>query len=489
MKNTKKYVLVIWPFWNSDLYVKDPDTKEFKTINGKDFLSKTKEIKENYDKYKNDIDFLIFRQFVNQFIPKDKYENVIVKWIFTDQPHHTDTIHLKEIFKRWLKNKLPKIRFANDHVVLEEANNTELILNYFKEQIKIEDLDLEKVIVSITGWTKWIVSALILYSIYYFPLSKLSLVYWKRVEDSNETVFMKQDVIKDVLKSNLQQVVETKNYEAIKLFIEQNNIKDEQDILLIYNVVNYWLSRLSCDFDSAIYFFRKSNLPSKFLISKNTMKQLEEAINWIIYTIKHGYWVEFMWRIYNFLDKILINEILAKKVFDDLKSISDWITYDELSKFVKNNPKLEEFLNKVEVKNWEYISLHDFWNWWDTVNTNTYLKWDPEKDHHLAWKDKFINTIVWLALLDYFSSVENKIDRKLFEYAKKLSKLAKYRNKTVIWHWLDPINEDVIKENLWTNDIMNFFKDIFNELLPEKSLWIEELDKELDNKIKKLKKN
>jgi len=34
---------------------------------------------------------------------------------------------------------------------LEEANNTELILNYFKEQIKIEDLDLEKVIVSITG--------------------------------------------------------------------------------------------------------------------------------------------------------------------------------------------------------------------------------------------------------------------------------------------------------------------------------------------------
>jgi len=50
---------------------------------------------------------------------------------------------------------------------------------------------------------------------------------------------MKQDVIKDVLKSNLQQVVETKNYEAIKLFIEQNNIKDEQDILLIYNVVNY----------------------------------------------------------------------------------------------------------------------------------------------------------------------------------------------------------------------------------------------------------
>jgi len=34
---------------------------------------------------------------------------------------------------------------------LEEANNTELILNYFKEQIKIENLDLEKVIVSITG--------------------------------------------------------------------------------------------------------------------------------------------------------------------------------------------------------------------------------------------------------------------------------------------------------------------------------------------------
>ena len=37
--------------------------------------------------------------------------------------------------------------------------------------------------------------------------------------------------------------------------------------------------------------------------------------------------------------------------------------------------------------------------------------------------------------------------------------------------------------------VICFFKSIFNELLPEKSLWIEELDKELDNKIKKLKKN
>ncbi len=467
----QKFNVIIWSFGTSDLYV------DWKPID-ENFLEKTREIAENIDEYKSRIDFSIFRQFFEQVV-EGKYDNIVVKGIFTDQGwYRLDTIYLKDIFSEWLKNKYwNKVRFARTHIILDEANKidnlTEKLEKAFKSQF--DNFNYENVLVNITGGTKWMFGALILASVAYFPLNKLSLYYGERVGNTSETIFSKQEVNKKIIVNQLKSIVETFNYEAIKLFLEKNSY--ENLFKKIYYAANYGLSRLLCDWEEAVKNYSKAKLPTTLLIptKEEDINKLEEAINWIIYTRRHNYLAEFMWRVYNFVDKIFINEWL-KSIFWKTN-----IVYDDIIDILDKYDDLKDFLNRCKVD-----SLQDWWivYIWHSDRWQS-LKWNSEKLSYLKWKDKFISTLVWLALLDYFSN-KGLMSRKIFEYGNKLQYLNQYRNQTIIWHWIKPINKKIIQEKLQTNDVEWFFKSILKELSWKDNLWLDKINKFLLEEIKNL---
>ena len=462
--NNQSFNVIIWSFGTSDLYV------NWKTINTreKNFLEETKQISENFENYR--IDFPVFRQFVEQIINWN-YENVVVKWIFTDQDFHTDTIYLKDIFEKWLKKKYWwKIKFARNHIILDEANKVDNLADKMRKQFEeqFSRLGYDNILVNLTWWTKWMFWALILSTISYFPLNKLHFFYWERLGETDETLFSKQDVNEKIISNQVKQISTTYNYEAIKLFLEENSY--EALYKKLWNIVNYGLSRLLCDWDMARKYYSTAKLPSKFLISNNEKKinKLEESINWIVYTWRHNYLAEFMGRVYNFVDKTFINEGL-KDIFWKVD-----ITYDDIVSILDKYEDLEDFLNKCKVEN-----LPDWWMVYIWVLDRWQnLRWNSQNLTYLQWDDKFISTLVWLALLDYFSD-KWLVSRQIFDYWNKLQYLNQYRNQTIIWHWIKPINKKIIEEKLQTNDVEWFFKSILKEISWKDTLWIDELNKQI----------
>ena len=96
-----------------------------------------------------------------------------------------------------------------------------------------------------------------------------------------------------------------------------------------------------------------------------------------------------------------------------------------------------------------------------------------------------MNIIVGLALLDYFS---NKwlVNRELFEYSLRLQNLNTYRNETIIWHWIRPINKEIIEKKLDTKDVEWFFKSILKRFFWEENswrniLWIDKLNEKIND--------
>jgi hypothetical protein len=120
---------------------------------------------------------------------------------------------------------------------------------------------------------------LILASVSYFPLNKLILYYGERVGNTSETRFSKQEVNKKIIINQLKSIVQTYNYEAIKLFLEQNDY--ENLFKKIYYAASYGLSRLLCDWERAGVNYSKAKLPTSLLISikEENIKKFEEAIN------------------------------------------------------------------------------------------------------------------------------------------------------------------------------------------------------------------
>ena len=169
----KENNLLIWAFGTSDLYL---DWNKIDTRN-ENFLEKTKQIAENFDSWKDKISFPVFKQFVEQIIIEWNYENVIVKWIFTDQwGYKTDTIYVRDIFWKWLKkNYWWKIKFARNHIILDEANKVDSLIEKMKNQFEdqFSNFSYNNVLVNLTWWTKWMFWALILSTISYFSLNKL----------------------------------------------------------------------------------------------------------------------------------------------------------------------------------------------------------------------------------------------------------------------------------------------------------------------------
>jgi len=210
--------ILIWSFWTSDLYL------NWKIINTREenFLEKTKEILDNYKKYENSISFPMFKQFDEQFLNWN-YEEIIVKWIFTDQNYKTDTIYIKDIFYRWLKKyeNSKRLKYARNHIILADANKfgnvSDNINLQLKEQIQI---NIKNVLVNITWWTKWIVAWLILSTLSYFDLEKLSFFYGERLNsNSSETIFTKQAKCENysvelwLLTPNQAQIILEDNYQ------------------------------------------------------------------------------------------------------------------------------------------------------------------------------------------------------------------------------------------------------------------------------------
>ena len=463
--NNSLHNLLIWSFGTSDLYL------NWEKIDIKNFLNETQKIADNFDNYKDKISFPMFDNFVKQYL-ENKEEKTIVKWVFTNQnPSYSwDTINLQKIFNQYLSYKYKKqILFARNHIILSEPRQVEIIIEEIKNNFaySVDEEKFTKIMINITGGTKPIVVWLTLASLEYFSLNKTEFYYW--IEKVWKTLFLDVDFKNTIYNKQIKKITQTGDFYLIKKFIEDNNLVDSYED--IYNASLYGVNRLLCNWDKILQIYSKVKLPTFLAVDSGSINVLEESINGIIFTYRTWYLAEFMGRTYNFLESILTRESL--KHFFWTSDITYKIIHESLNKY----EDLKDFLNNCKIKLTEngaiYIWLSDKWD---------LLRWDIEKYAYLNKENSFINSIVALALLDYFSS-KWLVDRKIFNYSMLLQDLSQYRNKTIIWHGIEPINKEVIEEKLKTDDIEWFFKDILESLTGNNILWIDILKDEILKKF------
>jgi len=463
IKNKKN--IFIWGFGTSDMYIDWWKIKlDFKK---ESFFEKTKEINKNWNSFKDKIDFPIIRAIIEDE-KFDKSKDIILKWIFTNQNENsewkkTDTIYLEYIFKKWLnynKDKYDFLIFANDNFILSNPINIEVIYNEITQAIDkqitnnnyFKKIDIDTIYINTTGGTKQMIIWLVLSVLSKFDIDKLKFIYGEQRD--KETIPRYQNIYRDwFYDSKLKKLVERWDFEFIKYFIDENNLKEKYK--KIYDLSSYWVYRLLCNWEKVYDLYRQMNISDVFYVSKDVEKNnlLNESINGIIYTFRQNRLAEFMGRVYNFVDGI-IWPILLKNVFwKDIQS------YVELKQIVRNDNNLKIFLDN-------YILY------------GNNLAWDFENDEHKLTKKWLLTSAVKIAMVEYLVW-KNKVDKKFEKILNSLKNLNQYRNKTIIWHWTNPISKQIIQGKLQVNDVETFFSDILKSLLWNNILWIDILKNEI----------
>ncbi len=436
----KKKILVIRSFWTSDIrldgnLIKNEKNEEGKIISS--FRSKTEEICQNFDAFKERISFPILDSFLEKKIQRE--ESVILKGIFTDQEggHEGDTKFLFEILQKYYDKK---IQFARSHIILTEPrllqNNLETISENFS---KANEDVFDKIYVCPTWWTKGIVSALFLASLEQLKMSKVSFYYGEEQEDKT-TRFIKQDGIKSTSqKQFVATLLDHQDFDSLISYVEYNDLElfCEKE----YRFAKYIVSRLNADYETCKNISDEHSLPSW---TRKEIDSIEEKINGILYTRKKGRYVEFLGRIYNFTDAVIDFKVKELYGFSKDKKL---LVKDTLT-LLDTNEGLKEFLNNKQ-----------------GINTKP-LRWNCEEDTCLN-PDDFMNKYVAQALVEF------KVwkDSQLFQILNRLTVLNNYRNQTVIAHW----NEDITKEKIcdkYVRDLEEDFMFLLNSLCWKSDLWI-----------------
>jgi len=194
--------LLIWSFGNADLYF-DGQLIEYYNdwdLKNLSFVEKIQLVLNNYDKYKNSIDFPMINSFVEQ---QEEWKFDFVG-IFTEQTNKysiTDTYLIYDLFRLYLKeksfgdNKQIILYPKKQQIILDDAFDEERIFDILQlELIQIkEEISLvwyEEVLLNITWWTK--IMTLLLATVVkdIFSSDEINIYYGLWDKETNGTRFI-----------------------------------------------------------------------------------------------------------------------------------------------------------------------------------------------------------------------------------------------------------------------------------------------------------
>jgi len=200
--NPMKRKLLIWSFWNADIYYKNQlleysDCWEFSWLN---FFERTEKILNDFDKYRDEISFNMLDRFIDQSWNDFVYDFI---WIYTKQVSKyakNDTHLLYPIIKKYVEyKKYVWIDFAfydeTYQIILDDSFDQERIytilvmeLQKIKEEIDIVWFD--EVDVNITWWTKIMAILLTHVARNVFKNTNMHIYYGLWDKDTNSTNFI-----------------------------------------------------------------------------------------------------------------------------------------------------------------------------------------------------------------------------------------------------------------------------------------------------------
>lgn len=419
--------LLIWSFGTSDIKYNGGFLRN-------NFLEETKDIADYIDSKIANVSFPMLDQFILDWHDFDKFV-----WIYTMQEplHNQDTQYLINIIKRYPKlSNIKKWQILLSKV--QRPDDVVWVLNNFFSSYSSDD----EIFINITWGTKGMVLWITLAAINKFPINRIKFYYWEYSANMTNFIEQKSSIQWQHL-LNINNLSKVKDYYWIFSYIENNWINNEYS--REYAISRYLYHRLNANYEWARNIFVQNALDAKFAINLNNISIIEESLNWIIYCYETWRYLEFLWRVYNFTNNVL-NYLLKQYL-----NIDKDLTYWDLYKLIETDFDFKSYLDSLTVRIGESeVKLN-----WECLSNTAFL------NIHVLW-----------AMIKYYST-KNDMLKNYILIVDKIQRLNQYRNSTLIWHNIESVSKEKIIEKYWSEYIAKDFRNIFNELFPNKQLWID----------------